>query len=55
MKNIEADEITLGDLIVAFTEEAIASVHNEKEIGRVVANILTDVLHDAEPISRCWH
>jgi len=55
MKSREAEEITLGELIAALTEEALASVCDEKEAGKVAANILTDVLHDAEPISKCWH
>ena len=55
MKNNEAEEITLGELIVAFTAKALASARDENEVGRVAANILTDFLHNAEPISKCWH
>jgi hypothetical protein len=55
MKIDETEEITLSTLIAAFTEELLASARDEKEAGRVAANILTDFLHNAEPISKCWH
>jgi hypothetical protein len=55
MKSNELEEITLEELILAFTEEALSSARDEKEAGRLAANILTDFLHNAEPISKCWH
>ena len=55
MKIDEAEDITLGTLIAAFTEEIRASARDDEEAGRVAANILTEFLHNAEPISKCWH
>jgi len=55
MKIDESEEITIGTLIAAFTEEIRASAHDDEEAGRVVANILTEFLHNAEPISKSWH
>ena len=51
----ETDEITLGDLIAALTEDVLWSVCDEKEADRVAAIILTDLWHHAEPISKCWN
>ena len=55
MKIDEAEENTLGALIAAFNEEILASARDDEEAGRMAANILTDFLHNAEPISKCWH
>ena len=54
------------DLVFSATyEEEIPRLHlgmtvatqsrDEEEAGRIAANILTDFLHNAEPISKCWH
>lgn len=55
MKIDEAEEITLSKLIAAFTEELLAAARDDKEAGRAAANILTEILHNAEPISKSWH
>ena len=55
MKIDESEQITLSTLIAAFTEELLASARDEEEAGRVAAIILTDFLHNAEPISKSWH
>ena len=55
MKSDGTEAITLADLIVAFAEEALESARDEKEAGKMAANILMDFLHSAEPISKCWH
>ncbi len=51
----ETEDITLGTLIRAFTKEIRAAARDDEEAGRVAANILTEFLHNAEPISKCWH
>ena len=43
----EVLETTLGDFIVALTEEAAPFVRNEREANQVVAYILADLLHNA--------
>ena len=49
-----AMETTLGDLIVALTEEAARSIPDEKTACNVVAFILSDLLRQADPVSRAW-
>ena len=48
-------ETTLGELIVALTEETFRHVHDEKTANILVAYILSDLFHNTEPISTCWH
>jgi hypothetical protein len=45
-------ETTLGDLIVALTEEASRSIPDERTAYNVVAFILSDLLRHADPVSR---
>jgi hypothetical protein len=48
-------ETTLGELIVALTEETCRHVHDEKTANILVAYILSDLFHNTEPISTRWH
>lgn len=48
-------ETTLGDLIVALTEEATLEVKDEKLTYLLVAYILSDILGGGDPISARWH
>ena len=55
MEEEEKLEITLGDLIVALTEEIAWFVHDERETYKLVAFILTDLMHNSGPVSKSWH
>lgn len=58
MERTEIVETTLGDLIVALTEEAIPFVASEEEAYRVAAFALTHLLlmSDADsPAREVWH
>lgn len=58
MERQETIETTLGDLIVALTEEAMPFVHDERETNRVVAFALTYLLYNSSATSRAvqiWH
>jgi hypothetical protein len=55
MKNDKTLEISLGDLLTEITEEALRFARNEEEANIAVANIVTDLLRNSEPISKCWH
>ena len=48
-------ETTLGELIVALTEETSRHVHDEKAANILVAYILSDLFHSSEPVSISWH
>ena len=54
MKNLQGKRIiqtSLGELIVALTEEAFASVGNEKEANRLVSYMLVDLFYNSGLIS----
>jgi len=55
MDNEEFFEGTLGDLIVALTEEADRLVQNRREAHILVAYILSNLLSQSAPISQTWH
>lgn len=46
---------TLGHLIVALTDETSRFVHDEEEVYKVVAYIVSDLLNNARPFSGNWH
>ena len=48
-------ETTLGELIVALTEETSRHVHDEKAASILVAYILSDLFRTTEPMSTHWH
>lgn len=48
-------ETTLGELIVALTEETSRHVADEKAANILVAYILSDLFRNTSPISKCWH
>lgn len=54
MKN-ETFELSLGDLLTEITQDALRFARNEEEANIAVANIVTDLLRNSEPISKCWH
>jgi hypothetical protein len=55
MSNEETLETTLGDLIVALTEEAESCSHiKPRDLHILVAYILSDLFGSA-PVSRSWH
>lgn len=54
MERAEILETTLGDLIVALTEETIPLVRDEKEAHKVVAFMLTHLLNNSGAASRSW-
>ena len=47
-------ETTLGDLIVALTEETASFVRNEKEAYKIVAHMLEYFLPIGDPPSKVW-
>ena len=49
--------VTLGDLIVALTEETRRYVSDEEEVYRLVAYMVTDILNRSEKrkTSKKWH
>ena len=55
MKDHETVEFSLGDLLANITDEALRCARNEEEANIAVANIVTDLLRNSEPISKCWH
>lgn len=58
MEREEILETTLGDLIVALTEEASPYIRDEKETYKVVAFMLTHLLIDPNTTSKScqyWH
>jgi hypothetical protein len=48
-------ETTLGDLIVALTEEAARHVPDPKAANILVAYMLSDLFRNTEDTSRLWH
>jgi hypothetical protein len=52
MEKTETLKTTLGELIVALTEEAIQLVPNERVAYRVVAYALRDLVYDSEARSK---
>ena len=54
MDREENIETTLGDLIVALTEEATPFVREEKEAYNVVAFTLMHLLYNSRPTSKIW-
>jgi len=51
----EKVETTLGELIVALTEETSRFIDNETEAYQLVAYILSDLLYKPGSISAGWH
>jgi hypothetical protein len=51
----QAANSTLGDLIVALTDETSRFVRDEEEVYKVVAYIVSDLLNSARPFSGSWH
>ncbi len=51
----EKVDTTFGDLIAVLAEETGRFVHDEKEVYKVVAYILSDLFHNSESISKSWH
>jgi hypothetical protein len=51
----EVLEATLGDLIVALTEEADRLVKNRRQAHNFVAYVLFNILSHSAPISHAWH
>jgi hypothetical protein len=49
--------VTLGDLIVALTQETRRYVRDEEEVYRLVAYMVTDILNRSEKskASKKWH
>ena len=54
MEREQITETTIGDLIVALTEETFQFVHDEKEVYKVVAFRLTHLLNRSGAASRKW-
>jgi hypothetical protein len=55
MERVELVETTLGDLIVALSEEAARHVSDPNAANILVAYILSDLFRNTEAISECWH
>ncbi len=51
MKQSERWQTTLGDLIVALTDEVDARIRDEKQTYAVVACILADLFKDSQPLA----
>ena len=54
MEREETFETSIGDLVVALTEETSQYVHDEKEVNKVVAFMLTHLLNKSSAASRQW-
>lgn len=54
MEREGALETTVGDLVVALTEETSQYIRDEKEICKVVAFMLTHLLNHSSAASRRW-
>jgi len=54
MKRAEMLETTLGDLVVALTEEASRHARDAEETYTLVAYILADLLNNFRPDPRRW-
>ena len=54
MEREERFETSIGDLVVALTEETSQYVHDEKEVNKVVAFMLTHLLNKSSAASRQW-
>lgn len=46
---------TLGELIVALTDETREFIHDEEEVYRVVAYMVADILFRSRVFSKKWH
>jgi len=55
MRRRKRVDTTLGDLVVALTEETVQLVTDEKLAHTFVAYMLTDVLNNWRTISNTWH
>jgi len=55
MRREENFETTLGDLVMALTEETVQLVPDEKLAYTFVAYMLSDVLNNWRTISNTWH
>jgi hypothetical protein len=55
MPKDEIIDTTLGDLIVALTDETDRLLGNKADTNIIVAYILSDLLNQSEPLSRYWH
>lgn len=57
MERVDEDlaETTLGELIVALTEETSRHVPDEKVANILVAYILSDLFRNTGPVSKRWH
>ena len=55
MPKDEIIDTTLGDLIVALTDETDRLGGNKADTNLIVAYILSDLLNQSEPLSRYWH
>ena len=51
----ERIQSTLGELIVALTEETRCYIRDEEEVHKVVAHIVNDLLSRRRCLSRTWH
>ena len=55
MRRGEKLDTTLGDLVMALTEEMVELVPDEKLAHTFVAYMLADVLNNWRTISNTWH
>ncbi len=55
MEREEIIQTTLGDLIVALTEETARFFPDEEDSYKIVAYILSDLLNNSGPVSAGWH
>lgn len=55
MSGEEKLETTLGDLVVALTDETVRFVHDEQEVYKIVSYLLVDLLCRSGPVSKSWH
>lgn len=55
MTNQPTMETTLGDLIVALTEETNRVVKNSSDANLLVAYMLWDLLNQSTPAAKRWH
>ncbi|MBI4522697.1 MAG: hypothetical protein HY695_02665 [Deltaproteobacteria bacterium] len=55
MDSEETLEITVGDLIVALTEEAMKLASDKQEASKVIAFALTHLVYNPGANSQMWH
>jgi hypothetical protein len=55
MNREASEEFTLEDFVVALAEVTAPLAHDKERAYKIIAFILSDLLHNSEPASKSWH